>query len=76
MFSFTDRKNTKTAEVSFSNGTYSIGCYPTHGPIFGGDFSCKDCATNWKFNNYFHSYPDINIPTGSIQSQLRMTYSR
>ncbi|RGB38461.1 hypothetical protein C1646_692269 [Rhizophagus diaphanus] len=67
MFSFTDRKNTKTAEVSFSNGTYSIGCYPTHGPIFGGDFSCKDCATNWKFNNYFHSYPDINIPTGSIQ---------
>ncbi|GBB93250.1 hypothetical protein RclHR1_02140003 [Rhizophagus clarus] len=67
MFSFTDRRNTKTAKVSYSTGTYSIGCYPTHGPIFGGDFSCKDCATTWRFNNYFHSYPDIKIQTGSIE---------
>jgi hypothetical protein len=67
MFTFTDRRNTKTGKISYSNGTYSIGCYPTHGPIFGGDFSCKDCANIWRFNNYFHSYPDINIPKGSIQ---------
>ncbi|GES84994.1 BTB/POZ domain-containing protein [Rhizophagus clarus] len=45
MFSFTDRRNTNTAKVSYSAGTYSIGCYPGYGPIFDGGFSCKNDGT-------------------------------
>jgi hypothetical protein len=66
LFSFIDRKDTKTAKVGYSNGIYSIGCYPTYGPIFGGDFSCRNDGTTWKFNNIFCSYPDIGIPIGNI----------
>ncbi|CAB4377888.1 unnamed protein product [Rhizophagus irregularis] len=61
-----DRRDTKTAKVGYSNGIYSIGCYPSYGPIFGGDFSCRDDGTAWKFNNIFCSYPNIGIPIGSI----------
>ncbi|GBB93254.1 hypothetical protein RclHR1_02140007 [Rhizophagus clarus] len=66
VFSFMDRKNTKTAKVGYSNGVYSIGCYPTFGPIFGGDFSCKNDGTSWKFNSNFYSYPNVGIPIGNI----------
>ncbi|RGB33220.1 hypothetical protein C1646_816208 [Rhizophagus diaphanus] len=66
MFSFTDRKNIKTGKVGYSNGTCSIGCYLTHGPIFGGDFFCHTDGTIWYFNNCFNSYPDIDIPIGNI----------
>ncbi|GBB93253.1 hypothetical protein RclHR1_02140006 [Rhizophagus clarus] len=66
MFSFKDRRNAKTAKVGYSNGTYSIGCYSTFGPIFGGDFFCKNDGTSWKFNNNIYSYSNIEIQTGSI----------
>ncbi|RGB33219.1 hypothetical protein C1646_816207 [Rhizophagus diaphanus] len=66
LFTFIDRRDTKTAKVGYSNGIYSIGCYPSYGPIFGGDFSCRDDGTAWKFNNIFCSYPNIGIPIGSI----------
>jgi hypothetical protein len=66
MFSFTDRKDTKTAKVSYSNGIHSIGCYPTYGPIFGGDFFCKNDGTSWNYYDNFFSYPGIDIPIGNI----------
>jgi hypothetical protein len=66
IFSFTERMNIKTGKVGYSNGKYSVGCYLTHGPIFGGDFFCHNNSTTWYFNNCFNSYPDIGIPIGSI----------
>ncbi|CAB4377889.1 unnamed protein product [Rhizophagus irregularis] len=56
----------RASRDGYSNGTCSIGCYLTHGPIFGGDFFCHNDGTIWYFNNCFNSYPDIDIPIGSI----------
>ena len=67
LFSFIDKRDIKTAKVGYSDGKYSIGCYPSYGPIFGGDFSCKDDGTTWKFDNSFHSYFNVGIPTGIIK---------
>src|SRR5947207_3048145 len=55
IFSFTDRKNTETAEVGYSNnvnGTSTIACYPNYGPVFGGHFSCQNDGTTWKISNH------------------------
>ncbi|RIA87276.1 hypothetical protein C1645_827985 [Glomus cerebriforme] len=40
IFSFTDRNNTQTAKVSYSNGSFSVCCHSTSGPIFGNYFYC------------------------------------
>ncbi len=69
IFLFTDRKNTKTAKVGYSNGSLSVGCFLDCGPIFGYYFWSRNHGSNWTVNNsYSHNYPNISIPmTGSIE---------
>src|SRR5207247_8428306 len=66
IFSFTDRKNKKTAIVGYSNGSRSIGCYSGLGPVFGNYFYCRNDGTTWSINdnNYSISYSNINVQTG------------
>jgi hypothetical protein len=64
IFSFTNRHNIKTAEVGYSNGQISIGCYRSHGPIFGYYLVYLD--TKWFVNSsYSDNYPSIKILTSS-----------
>jgi hypothetical protein len=62
IFSFTDRRNTKTVKVGkvgYSNGTMSIGCHSSHGPLFGGYFYCGNDGTTWHvYNN--NNYSNID----------------
>jgi hypothetical protein len=58
IFSFADRRSTKTAKVGYSNGTMSIGCYSSNGPIFGGYFHCVNDGTIWYVSNSNYSNID------------------
>jgi hypothetical protein len=61
IFSFTNRKNIKTAKVGYSKGRCSVGCFRGYGPIFGYYLYYK--STHWMINNSFsENYPGIKIP--------------
>ncbi|GBB93255.1 hypothetical protein RclHR1_02140008 [Rhizophagus clarus] len=65
VFSFADRRNTKTARVGYSNGMNSIGLQSNYGPIFGGNFYCVNNGNAWSAG--FYNYSNVNdFPTGSI----------
>ena len=66
---FTDRRNTKTAKIGYSNGVSSVGCFQNWGPIFGYYFYSQNNGSNWKVNDsHSQNYPNISIPmTGSIE---------
>src|SRR6266498_3953913 len=59
IFSFTDRNNDnlQTAKVSYPNHLYqySINCYPSNGPTFGGGFDLI-CYNNDDWRRYPHTY--------------------
>ncbi|RGB33218.1 hypothetical protein C1646_705019 [Rhizophagus diaphanus] len=65
IFSFTDRRDTKTASVGYSGGISSVGCYSTNGPIFGGYFYCRSDGSIWTAysTNYFNlsGFPNKSI---------------
>ena len=69
IFAFTDKMNTKTANVGYSNGVMSVGSYPSCGPVFGNYFYFYNDGTTWyiKDDNYSISYSSIGIPTGSVK---------
>jgi hypothetical protein len=61
IFLFTDRRDTKSAKVSYSNGLSSVGCYRSHGPIFG--YYLYFLNPTWIINHsYSRNYPDIKFP--------------
>ncbi|CAB4424717.1 unnamed protein product [Rhizophagus irregularis] len=66
IFSFKDRRDTKTAKVGYSNGLSSVGCYRSHGPIFG--YYLYFLNNTWIINHsYSRNYPGIKFPVnGSI----------
>ncbi|CAB4424716.1 unnamed protein product [Rhizophagus irregularis] len=60
IFTFTNKNNVKTAEVGYSNGQISIGCYRSYGPIFG--YYLVYLGTNWWiYYGYSGNYPSIKI---------------
>ncbi|EXX58737.1 BTB/POZ domain-containing protein [Rhizophagus irregularis DAOM 181602=DAOM 197198] len=66
IFSFTDRRNTKTAKVGYSNGKLSICGSTNFGPIFGDNLYCRNDGNTWNINNVYHSNID-GLPNGSIK---------
>jgi hypothetical protein len=63
IFSLTDSKNINSAKAGYSNGLNSIGCYPQHGPIFGGNFYQVTNGISWNINN--NNYSNIGITSKS-----------
>jgi hypothetical protein len=57
VFSFTDRRNIKTAKIGYE---LSTACYPGYGPMFGSCFYYQD---NWLVDsNFLRNYLGIDRP--------------
>ncbi|RGB33211.1 hypothetical protein C1646_705002 [Rhizophagus diaphanus] len=60
IFSFTNRKNIKTAKVGYES---SINFYPSYGSMFGCYLTCNGEGNIWGVDDSFlRNYLNINIP--------------